>query len=142
MLLLGCSAITGCVGGGAALPDAEGKARAAQAKSMEGRPPGSSIWALFGGNVEHVRKRLDAGLGKTKSEQSAVFGQPFRCNEVSTGGEICGWYDGGMSDGGNTDARQHLVYFTFDGNGKASAWDYQGAYGKHSSRDASLPSPQ
>lgn len=136
-LLLCIVALSGCVGAG--VEDAESQARASQARAMEGRTPGSSLWSLFGGNVEHVRTRLDAALGKTKTEQTATFGQPFRCNP-SPGGEICGWYDGGMSLG-STDATQHVIYFTFDGTGKASAWDYQGAYGKHSSRDTSLPLP-
>ena len=137
-VLLCIVALSDCVGAG--VEDAETQARAGQARAMEGRTPGSSLWSLFGGNVEHVRSRLDAALGKTKTEQTATFGQPFRCKDLSTGGEVCGWYDEGMSLG-STDSTQHVVYFTFDATGKASAWDYQGAYGKHSSRDSSLPLP-
>lgn len=139
VLLLGCSAVAGCSGAG--MQDAENQSRAAQVKAMEGRMPGLSIWSMFGGNVEGVRKRLDAGLGKTKSEETVTFGEPFKCGALQAGGEVCGWFDDGMSNGGTTEASQHVVYFTFDLNGKASAWDYQGAYGKHSSRDTSLPSP-
>ena len=65
-------------------------------------------------------------LGKTKKEQIDTFGQPFRCQALPPGGEVCRWYDGGMSLG-STDPNQHLVYFTFGPTGQASAWDYQGA---------------
>jgi hypothetical protein len=137
-VLFGIIVLSGCVGAG--VQDAEEQARSGQARAMEGQTPGVSIWSLFGGNIEHVRTRLDAGLGKTKKEEMGTFGQPFRCKDLPTGGEVCGWYDEGMSLG-STDSTQHVVYFTFDAMGKASAWDYQGAYGKHSSRDSSLPLP-
>lgn len=139
LFLLGIFVLSGCAGAG--VQDAEVQARLGQARTMEGRTPGLSIWSMFGGNIERVRKRLDAGLGKTKPEEAITFGEPFRCDALQTGEEVCGWFDAGMSDGGTTEASQHLVYFTFDPSKKASAWDYQGAYGKHSSRDASLPLP-
>ena len=137
-ILFGILVLSGCVGAG--VQDAEEQARSGQARAIEGTTPGFSIWSALGGNPEHVRQRLDPGLGKTKKEQIATFGQPFRCQDLRTGGEVCGWYDGGMSLG-STDPNQHLVYFTFAPTGQASEWDYQGAYGKFSSRDTSLPRP-
>ena len=139
VLLFLAGTLGACTGAG--VTDAEGQARAAQANTMRDTPVGFSVWSLFSGNEEIVHKRLDGGLGKTKAEESATFGEPFQCNKPPAGGEVCGWYDGGMSSGGITDSSQHRVFYTFDKNGKASEWSYQGLYGKHNSRDAFLPQP-
>lgn len=139
MLVVLIGTVGGCAGAG--VTDAEEQARAAQTKTMGETSIGFSIWSMSSGNEEAVRKRLDVGLGKSKTEEIVTFGQPFRCNLLPRGGEVCGWYDAGMSDGGTTDSNQHRVFYTFDQSGKANDWNYQGAYGKHSSRDASLPSP-
>lgn len=132
--------LSGC--GGAGVKDAESQARAAQANARGSTSTGFSILSLSKSNVEFVQKRLNGGLGKTKAEEIVTFGQPFQCNPSPAGGEICGWYDGGMSEGGISDATQHRVFYTFDQSGKATEWNYQGTYGKHSSRDALLPSPR
>ena len=139
LLLVFTSILTGCVGAG--VKDAEAQAREAQAKAAEGSTMGFSIWSVLGGSEEAVRKRLDPWLGKTKSVLIANLGQPFQCNTLQTGGEICGWYDKGMSDSPVTEARQHRVFYDFDQNGIAHNWNYQGMYGKHSSRDSLLPTP-
>ncbi len=131
--------LVACTGSG--IQDAEKQAREGQATAAQGRPAGSSIWSLFGSSGEAVRKRLDPGLGKAKAEQITVFGQPFGCNQLPTGGEICGWYDAEMSEGGLSEANQHRVFYTYNQSGIALEWTYQGMYGKYSSVEAKLPTP-
>jgi hypothetical protein len=96
---------------------------------------------MFGSSRQAVRKRLDPGLGKTKAEQMVTLGQPFQCKAVPAGGEICGWYDAGMSDGVPSDATKHRVFYTYDQSGIAQEWNYQGIYGKLSSIETMFPEP-
>ena len=131
--------LSGC--GGAGVKDAESQARAAQASARDSTSTGFSILSLSKGNVEFVQKRLNGGLGKTKAEEIVTFGQPFQCHTIPAGGEMCGWYDSGMSEGGTSDATQHRVFYTFDHSGKATEWNHQGTYDKHTRREALLPSP-
>jgi hypothetical protein len=139
LVLLCAGILTSCAGAG--LQDAEDQAREGQAKAAQGSTTGFSIWSMFGSSEEAVRKRLDLSLGKTKAELIASLGQPFQCNPLQTGGEICGWYDKGMSDSPVTEASQHRIFYAIDQNGIARDWNYQGMYGKHSSRDSLLPTP-
>lgn len=131
-------ALMACTGFG--VQDAEKQARDAQKETSSGTV-GFSIWSMFPSSREFVSKRLNTGLGKTKAEQVATLGEPFRCNADQAGGEICGWYDPGMSESGVTDASQHRVFYVYDQGGIARQWLYQGSYGKLNSHDALLPSP-
>lgn len=99
------------------------------------RTPGFSIWSIFGGNKDFVRKRLDPGVGKLKADQIARLGQPVQCTPDPKGGELCVWHDKGMSEGGSADPSMHQVYYSFDKGGVARRWDYRGVYGKLSSTD-------
>jgi hypothetical protein len=100
------------------------------------RTPGFSIWSIFGGNKDFVRKRLDPGVGKSKADQVARLGQPVQCTPDPKGGELCLWHDQGMAEGGTADPSMHQVYYSFDKGGVARRWDYRGVYGKLSSADA------
>src|SRR5574341_1376748 len=139
--------VTGCQGPGYGVkdggkdagqkPDAAPAATSAEAPSaVPDRTPGFSIWSIFGGNKDFVRKRLDPGVGKSKTEQIAKFGQPVKCTPDPKGGEVCLWHDQGMAEGGTADPSMHQVYYSFDKGGVAQRWDYRGVYGKLSSRDA------
>lgn len=106
------------------------------------KTPGFSIWSAFGGNKEFVRKRLDPGIGKPKTEQVARMGEPVQCiPNPKNGGEVCLWHDKAMAEGGTSDPSMHQVYYNFDKGGVAREWDYRGVYGKLSSRDPA-PEPQ
>jgi hypothetical protein len=146
--------LTACQGPGYGVKEADHKAAtekttgteqpSAQPESPAGVPdktPGFSIWSMFGGNKEFVRKRLEPGLGHTKKEQVAKLGTPVQCTPHPKGGEICLWHDKGMAEGGTSDPSMHQVYYSFDKDGMAQEWDYRGVYGKLSSRDALFDSP-
>ena len=140
--------LAGCTGPGFGVKDAETKGGDGQAPApakqhllVPDKTPGFSIWSMFGGNREFVRKRLDPGLGKPKAEQIAKFGQPVQCTPDPKGGEVCAWHDAGMAEGGTADPSMHQVYYSFDKSGVAREWDYRGVYGKLSSRDAEPQAP-
>ena len=132
--------LAGC-GGGFGVQNAEQQAKEAHAKEPPANRVGFSIWSMFGANRQFVRDRLGPGIGKPKSEQVARLGQPFECKPAAGGGEICGWYDPEMSDSGKDNPSAHQVFYTFDQKGVATAWQYQGIYGKLSSTDETLPVP-
>jgi hypothetical protein len=140
-MMLSTALLTACQGGGFGVPDADTKARETQQKAAPAAGTGFSVWSMFASSKEAVRKRLEPGLGKPKAELIKTFGEPFQCNQQTRGGETCGWYDGGLAEGGSSDARQHRVYYTFDQTGLAHDWDYDGIYGKLNSREATLPTP-
>jgi len=140
----------GCQGPGYGVKEGEQKTEAGQpagtssttpAASSDSPPgvpdktPGFSIWSLSGGNKEFVRKRLDPGIGKPKTEQVTKMGEPVQCTPNPKGGEVCLWHDKGMAEGGTSEASMHQVYYSFDKTGVAREWDYRGVYGKLSSRD-------
>lgn len=138
--------IVACQGPGYGVKEGEQKTEAGQpagtasatSDSPPGVPdktPGFSIWSLSGGNKDFVRKRLDPGIGKPKSEQVAKMGEPVQCTPNPKGGEVCQWHDKGMAEGGTSEASMHQVYYSFDKGGVAREWDYRGVYGKLSSRD-------
>jgi hypothetical protein len=139
LLVLSAGMMTACAGTG--VNDAERQSREAQTKAAEQSTTGFSVWSMFGSSERAVRKRLDPGLGKTKSDLITSFGQPFQCNPAQPAGEICGWYDRRMSEGIATEASAHRVFYTFDSSGIARDWHYQGVYGKHSSSDVVLQPP-
>ena len=105
------------------------------------KTPGFSIWSVFSGNKEFVRKRLDPWLGKSKAELVAKLGDPVQCTPNPKGGTVCLWHDKGMAEGGTSEPSMHQVYYSLDDQGVAREWDYRGVYGKLSSRDA-LPEAQ
>jgi len=134
--------LTGCQGPGYGVKETEQKPGVGQTASQPDAPsvvpdktPGFSIWSMFGSNREFVRKRLDPGVGKLKTEQIAKLGQPVHCTPDPKGGEVCLWHDKGMAEGGTADPSMHQVYYSFDKAGVAREWDYRGVYGKLSSRD-------
>lgn len=141
VLLLGLFLLTipGCTGFG--VQDAEMRSRAAHADWDRVAPPSSSIWSMFGSSGESVRKRLDPGLGKAKTDQIAALGEPFGCAPVQTDEEICGWYDQGMSDSKTVEASRHQVFYLYNQRGIARQWLYRGLYGKYTSLDLALPAP-
>jgi hypothetical protein len=140
-IVLGLFAVTLTACAGFGVQDAEKQSRDAHEKEISSGTVGFSIWSMFSSSREFVSKRLNPGLGKTKVEQIATLGQPFQCSADQVGGEICGWYDSGMSEGSITDANQHRVFYVYDQKGVARQWLYQGLYGKLSSQDSLLPSP-
>lgn len=107
--------LAGCAGSGFGVKDAESE----QPSLVPDKAPGFSIWSVFGGNREFVRKRLDPGLGKPKAEEISKFGQPVQCTPNPKGGEVCAWHDGGMAEGGTADPSMHQVYYSFDESGVA-----------------------
>jgi hypothetical protein len=140
--------LAGCQGPGYGVKEGEQKSAAAPAAAsaeappgVPDRTPGFSIWSIFGGNKDFVRKRLDPGVGKLKADQVARLGQPVQCTLDPKGGELCLWHDQGMAEGGTADPSMHQVYYSFDKSGVARRWDYRGVYGKLSSADA-VPEPQ
>src|SRR5438445_12524380 len=100
LLLFSAGILTAC--GGFGIQDAEEQARQEQAKAAQGNSPGFSIWSMFGSSGEVVRKRLNPWIGKAKADVISNFGRPYQCNPLKPNGEICGWHDGGMSDGAVT----------------------------------------
>jgi len=84
---------------------------------------------------EHIDAWANPWLGKTKDARMTVLGPPDTCAAVSDG-EVCEWVASDVSAGGGSLLEHHISYTYQDGI--ATAWNYQGPWGRRSNRDHAM----
>jgi hypothetical protein len=77
---------------------------------------------------EEQAARLNKWLGKHKDERVKTIGLPDRCAVLSSGEETCEWIKRGIT-------WEHRMVFTFDKDGIAQQWSYNGHNGSFTSAD-------
>lgn len=97
--------------------------------------------------LDSLDVQLNPWLGKTKDFRMKIIGPPDKCAALSAGGEVCEWvlsgvsavhcppdaaYSGHQCSGGGS-WEDHFV-FTYDQDGIATEWNYNGSLGQRSSR--------
>ncbi len=108
---------------------------------------GDEIGSLFKTSSQYREEqaaRFNSWLGKHKDELIKKVGPPEKCAVLSSGEESCEWSKRGISGGGSASGGQgsssfssweHRVVFTFDKDGIARQWSYNGKFGSFTSAD-------
>src|SRR5437867_642935 len=108
---------------------------------------GDEIGSLFKTSSQYREEQaesLNKWLGKHKDERIRTKGPPDRCTALSTGEESCEWTKRGISGGGSASGGQgsssfssweHRAVYTFDREGIARQWSYNGYWGSFTSAD-------
>ena len=113
--------------------------------AMEG--VGDNIASLFKTSSQYREEsaaRFNKWLGKHKDERIKAIGPPVKCAVLSSGEESCEWSKSGISGSGSASGGQgsssfssweHRVIFTYDREGIARQWSYNGNLGSFTSAD-------